>query len=268
MNRIDHIVINTRDCIDEAVAFFERIGFTVTPRGYHTVGSINNLIVFKTDYLELFGYPGGKPLEQLSQFLQQPAGLAAIALKVDNPEQVRDKLITRELTPSPIFNVSRPLDLGNDKMADVQFRVLTLEPNPLPGSYMIYCQHVTPELVWRSVWQTHSNGCIGMTRLSINVNDPMVASELYLRAMDAVKLENTEANTCIIRLPNFEITLVHEIGKPLGMFKLVFGTDSFEKLTFALTKGGINYDKEGERIVVDSLSYISCALEFECITIS
>ncbi|UJR06962.1 hypothetical protein I4U23_011250 [Adineta vaga] len=265
MNLIDHIVINTRDGIDEAVTFFERMGFTITPRGYHSVGSINHIIVFKTDYLELLGYPIGKPLEQLSELIQGPVGLAGIALKVDNSDLMRETLIERGLTPRPTFNLSRPLYLGNNQMMDVKFRVTTLEPNSILGSDLFYCQHITPELVWRPEWQTHANGCIGMTRLSINVNDLKAASELYLRTMDVIKLENTETHNCIIRLPNFEITLVHKSDKPLGMFKLVFGTDSLEKVTHTLTQSGVNYQKEGERIIVDSLPYIGCILEFECI---
>ncbi len=86
-----------------------------------------------------------------------------------------------------------------------------------------------------------------------------------MRAMDVLELEDTEANSCIIRLPTFEITLVNESDKPLGMFKLVFGTDSLEKVAAALTKGGLGHHKEGERILADTLPHIGCALEFECI---
>jgi hypothetical protein len=82
--------------------------------------------------------------------------------------------------------------------------------------------------------------------------------------MDVIKLENTEANSCIIRLPNFEITLVNENEKPLGMFKLVFGTDSLGKVATALTQGRITHHREGERILADTLPHIDCALEFEC----
>ncbi len=83
--------------------------------------------------------------------------------------------------------------------------------------------------------------------------------------MDVIKLENTEANSCIIRLPNFEITLVNENDKPLGMFKLVLGTDSLEKVATALIQGGITHHREGERILADTLPHIGCALEFECV---
>jgi hypothetical protein len=104
MNRIDHIVINTRDRIDQVLACFERMGFIVTPRGYHTVGSINHTIVFKTDYLELLGYPEDKQPEHRPELVQAPAGLMATVLKAHDADQVRATLMTRGLTPRPVFN--------------------------------------------------------------------------------------------------------------------------------------------------------------------
>lgn len=263
MSRIDHIIINTHDRIDQFVAFFERIGFVITPRGYHTAGSINHTIVFKTDYLELVGYPADKPPLRRPELVQSSAGLMATVLKAQDADELRAMLTTRGITPRPTFDSARPIVLGNGKTADVKFRVMRLESNAIPGTFLYYCQHFTPEFVWRPEWQTHPNGCIAMTRLSINVNDPMAAAEIYTRAMDIVKLEETEANDCVLQLPNFEIRLVKESNRPLGMFNLVFGTDSLEKVTVALTQGAIAYRNEARRILVDTLSHIGCTLEFE-----
>ena len=58
---LDHIAINVKENIDEAYKLFSELGFTLTPRGYHTLGSINHSMVFKNDYLELIGTPKGKP---------------------------------------------------------------------------------------------------------------------------------------------------------------------------------------------------------------
>ena len=57
MLTLDHLVINTRFDTDAAEALFRALGFTVTPRGYHTLGSINHAIVFDGHYLELIGLP-------------------------------------------------------------------------------------------------------------------------------------------------------------------------------------------------------------------
>ena len=41
MLKLDHLVINTRFDTDAAQRTFEQLGFTVTPRGYHTLGSLS-----------------------------------------------------------------------------------------------------------------------------------------------------------------------------------------------------------------------------------
>ena len=51
MPTLDHVVINTRDRMDEAEALYERLGFHLTPRGHHTLGTINHLAIFGTEYL-------------------------------------------------------------------------------------------------------------------------------------------------------------------------------------------------------------------------
>ena len=46
---LDHIAINVKENMDEAYKFFSELGFTLTPRGYHSLGSINHSMVFKND---------------------------------------------------------------------------------------------------------------------------------------------------------------------------------------------------------------------------
>ena len=46
---LDHVVVNVHDRIDAAAETYRRLGFTLTPRGYHTLGSMNHLAMFGTD---------------------------------------------------------------------------------------------------------------------------------------------------------------------------------------------------------------------------
>ena len=57
---IDHAVIALRD-LDAAAASFSRLGFTLTPRGVHSIGSQNHCIMFGSTYIELLAAPF-KPL--------------------------------------------------------------------------------------------------------------------------------------------------------------------------------------------------------------
>jgi hypothetical protein len=263
MNRIDHIIINTRDRLDQTAAYFKRMGFIITPRGYHTVGTVNHTIVFKTDYLELSGYTADTPSEKRFRLEQLPVGLVTMVIKADDIDQVRTTLTTRGLTTISPLSLSRPVSFDDDKSENAAFRVTRLESAPVPGAGISYCHHLNPELVWRPEWQTHPNGCVAMIRLHINVTDPHAAFHIFRQAMDIDKFIDAEPNRCILYLPSFEILLTVEDNKPLGIYKLTFGVASVNKLLAALEQGDIEYYKEDGRIVADTTSYIGCVLEFE-----
>ena len=67
---LDHVVVNVRDRIDAAAETYRRLGFTLTPRGYHTLGSMNHLAMFGTDYLELIAVKPGD--DSRSELLSSP----------------------------------------------------------------------------------------------------------------------------------------------------------------------------------------------------
>ncbi|CAF1467729.1 unnamed protein product [Adineta steineri] len=266
MNHIDHIILNTRNRLDQVAAYFQRMGFIITPRGYHSVGTINHTIVFKTDYLELFGYTEDTPSEKRLRLEQLPAGLITMTIKAHDADEVQATLIARGLSTIPILDVSRPVNYNDGLTANASFRVTRLESAPVPGTGVSYCQHFNPELVWRPEWQAHPNSCVAMTKLYINVSDLHAAAQIYLRALDIDKLVDTEPNRYILHLPSFEIILTAGNTEPLGIYKLTFGVNSMDKLVAELTKGGIEYHKESEHIVADTLSHTGCVLEFESIS--
>ena len=71
---LDHVVINARDDMDRAADIYTRLGFTLTERGYHSLGSMNHLAMFGTDYLELIAVPKGATSGRLD-LLNFPFGL-------------------------------------------------------------------------------------------------------------------------------------------------------------------------------------------------
>jgi hypothetical protein len=260
MKQIDHIVINTRDRMDQAVAYLQRMGFIITPRGFHTLGSINHTIVFQTDYLELLGYPAGQPPEKRPELVQRPAGLMATVLNVEDADKAQAILKDRGLAPRPVSAFSRPVDLGNGESGDAAFRVTRLEPDAVPGSWFYYCQQLTPQFVWRPEWQAHPNACVSMTRLAIQVADPLAAAPIYLRALDGADVAQASAAGCVIKLPRFEITLT--AGEP-GMRRLMFGTASLDRTAAALEQGGVPHEINNRCITVDAGAELGCVLEFE-----
>ena len=84
---LDHLVINTHYDIDGAQALLEGLGFIVTPRGYHTLGSVNHLIVLDGGYLELIGQP--RDSDQIRQeILDSPVGIDGLVYAVADIQRI------------------------------------------------------------------------------------------------------------------------------------------------------------------------------------
>jgi hypothetical protein len=138
---LDHAVIAVRD-LDAAAATFRALGFTLTPRGQHSIGSQNHCIMFGSTYIELLASP--KPHPWLDYYRGFGEGLAAIALSTNDADAA-----SREFAAKPPMDLSRPVEGGI-----ARFRLVPLDGVP----YLFVCQHLTPELVWRPEWQSHANG--------------------------------------------------------------------------------------------------------------
>src|SRR5713101_7628904 len=107
---LDHVVINARDDMDRAADIYTRLGFTLTPRGYHTLGSMNHLAMFGTDYLELLGFGergAGRP--ELAPF---PIGLNGLVFKTDDADAVHAHAQAAGLPILSVEAFSRPVELA------------------------------------------------------------------------------------------------------------------------------------------------------------
>jgi catechol 2,3-dioxygenase-like lactoylglutathione lyase family enzyme len=140
---IDHVVVAVRD-LDRAAADFERLGFTLTPRGFHSIGSQNHCIMLRSSYIELLAAPVAHPwLDYYRRFLDHGDGLAAIAFSTHDA----DATYAQVRNAKPPMDLSRPVEGGI-----ARFRLVQVEDT------RFYVQHLTPELVWRREWMSHANG--------------------------------------------------------------------------------------------------------------
>src|SRR5271156_4537266 len=143
---LDHVVIDVRDRIDEAMNCFQTLGFQLTPRGRHTLGSVNHLAMFATDYLELLGFAeDGATRTEIARF---PAGLNGLVFKTADAEEVHRHAQAAGLPVLPVQAFSRPVALDG-ATRDARFRTSRLDPNKVVLGRVYFCEHLTPELVWR-----------------------------------------------------------------------------------------------------------------------
>ncbi|MGE0257266.1 MAG: VOC family protein [Alphaproteobacteria bacterium] len=166
---LDHIVIDVRDRMDEAARVFAGLGFTLTPRGHHTLGSMNHLMMFGTDYLELLGFgSGGATRPELAPF---PVGLNGLVFKTEDADMVHAHAAAAGLPILPVQSFSRPVDLDGGK-SDARFRTTRLDPEKVAMGRVYFCEQLTPELVWRPEWQDHANGARAIARVVVATAAP------------------------------------------------------------------------------------------------
>ncbi len=203
---LDHIVINTLFDMDRAAALMERLGFTVTPRGYHSLGSINHLMVFEGGYLELAGLPLGTNVLR-RDVLESPLGLNGLVFQAKEVYAIIGPLRDSGLAMLPPQDFSRPAIIDGVEQL-VRFRTTRTAPELFAAGRVYYCQHYTPELVWRRECISHANGCSGLCEVGVVPNAVETDAALYARAAQA-PAEQPENDVWSIDLADaFRITLI------------------------------------------------------------
>jgi hypothetical protein len=172
---LDHVVIDVRDRIDEAMRCFQALGFQLTPRGRHTLGSVNHLAMFATDYLELLGFAGDAIRAEIVRF---PVGLNGLVFKTGDAESVHAHAATAGLPILPVQSFSRPVALDSGTQ-DARFRTTRLDPEKVAMGRVYFCEHQTPDLVWRPEWQTHPNGACAIARVVVATANPQRTARLF-----------------------------------------------------------------------------------------
>jgi Glyoxalase-like domain len=173
----DHLVVNAGARLDAAEACYRGLGFQLTPRGYHTLGSINHCAVFATDYLELVGTdPEGKTVR--AELLRSPEGLNGIVFATDDAAGLYARLSRAGAPVEPPTDFSRPVVL-TDGTHEARFRTMRVKAEATPYGRVYFCQHFTPELVWRDEWRQHPNGAGAIARAVILAREPEKTAALY-----------------------------------------------------------------------------------------
>ena len=202
---LDHVVINTLFDMDRAAALMSQLGFTLTPRGYHSLGSINHLVMFEHDYLELIGLPSGTDVVR-KDVLESPRGLNGLVFQAKDIDTCQRVLRDSGLAMLEPQSFSRPVTIdGVEHLA--RFRTVRTTPELFEAGRVYYCQHYTPELVWHRPWMAHSNGVQALSELVVVTSNIEADAPRYAKA--AQSSAERRGDDWAIALPgNFRLSLI------------------------------------------------------------
>jgi hypothetical protein len=266
---LDHIVVNVRDGLDDALTLWERLGFVMMPRGHHTLASSNYLAVFGADYLELLGVHFGS---MRTDVLDRPAGLNDLPFKTDDADTTYGGLHAAGL-PAQAF--SRPVEaLGGSR--DTDFRIVGINWNAALAGRVFCCQHLTPDLVWNGSWQWHGDGALGISCVIIAADDPASPVSLLSRMFDwnAVRPQDYGASMAAglaqvgLLTPDalraeFSGAAPAAGGCTAWMAALTLRTASLDSAVAALAAGGVPHARRPTGIVAPASELGGLALMFQ-----
>lgn len=272
----DHVVVNARDKLDEAQSAYQRLGFTLTPRGYHSLGSSNHLAIFGTDYLELLGLPpkaaGGAVRQDVAD---DPIGLNGLVFGTEDSAAVYRALTAVGVPATPPNSFTRPVELANGTSRDAAFRTVNVEPEAGRPGRLYFCHHFTRELVWRDEWRRHANGATGIVRAVIASSDPSLLGALFARMFGPAALRPIAGGLRLaVGAQAIEIldhaTVASQLGDAAGdaagrehyMAALTLRTRGLDLVGDALDRGSVASVAQPGRILVPAAEAMGCPLEF------
>lgn len=271
---LDHAVINVADQLDSASARFRRLGFQLTERGHHSLGSSNHLAIFGENYLELLGYETGKG-SQRADLWQSPLGLSGLVWKSSDAESEFQHLQRQDLDDEPPAAFHRPVTLPDGSVSEAHFRTVRIRPSLVPNGRSFFCQHLTPEAVWQPAWQRHPNGVRNISEFVIVAQDPALSALVYSRLFGAAKVLACPEGAFVLRAGAATVRfasadyaqqrfgpLPEDYDGSARMVALGFETEDLALVKRALVKGEIAFQEQPKAIVVESAEGFNLALRF------
>jgi len=270
---LDHVVVNARDRIDHAADTYRRLGFTLTPRGYHTLGSMNHLAMFGTDYLELIAVRPGD--DSRPEIMDAPFGLDGLVFGTEDAAATFEALRRRDVPIDPPQQFSRPVDIDGEAR-DAVFRTTRLPRSVSPAGRLYFCQHLTRELVWRDAWRHHANGAVGIARAVIAAEEPDTLGRLFAQMFGAQAVRPTDDGcSLVLGLSRFDVVSPAALWELFGdaapdsrgrrdyMAALTIRTLSLDAVETALEAGGIRgWDRIGTSVLVPASQACGVTIEF------
>ena len=278
--------------LDESVAQYEKLGFTLTPLSIPKIvlrpgeapeplGAGNRHAIFKHNYLELLGVVDFQRWVNITREQRGPydldaplgryEGLHVMHFGTDHIEQVKARL-DREGIPSSLIkefqrNVQTP---GGERV--MKARVIHFPPGSNPEGLLQIAQHDTPELVFQDRYMHHRNGVEDLTEILVVAEDPATYATKYerysghpaQRISDRYFTLDLGYSQISIVDPTYLESIIPGYVVPVLPFLAAFAveTTSLQRVREVLSSGNIPFAENSGSILVYPEHACGCAVIF------
>lgn len=201
--RLDHIVIAVAD-LDQAIADYRKLGFTVFPGGTHHGGASHNALIVFADgsYFELIAYLKPSPEVRWWKLLAS-AGEGFVDFALLPEDTARDAAAARERG----LAIDGPTDGGRLRTDGVRLDWQIVRPRTTDVPF--WCGDVTPRnlRVPEGDMRRHDNGVTGISRVVVAVAD-LAASKARYKALLDSEPKAAPDDAALVSIGDFVIDLL------------------------------------------------------------
>ncbi|XWN29111.1 MAG: VOC family protein [Devosia sp.] len=246
---LDHAIVAVND-LAAGEAAVGRLGFRPTPRGVHSphMGTANSTIVFHGNtYFEVLGVVADTEHNQaIRDGLAAGHHLFGVALKTESADEAAAAFAKEGIGAGPANAFARPVEMpGGEREA--AFRTANIAPSATPGAYTFVCQHLTPDVVWRTDYLDQPNAVVGVKEV-VGVADDLDAVARAWEAIapgqatiagDTAKIDFGNATVGFLTPAAFHNRFGTQCAAPTAMGALVFASSDLDATRRALAEAGI-----------------------------
>src|SRR5690242_12342269 len=170
---LDHLAHFVPSLVEAAKAL-TALGFTVTPQSDHRTqdgpaGSSNVCVMLEHGYLEILAPTFDTPnAQQIRAAMARYAGVHLGCFGTPDAEGEQRRLEAHGFKPPPLTRLAREFE-GRP----VRFSVVRSNRDSMPEGRIQFCQHHTPEAIWRAQYCGHVNGAVKLACLFVVADDPV-----------------------------------------------------------------------------------------------
>ena len=147
---LDHLGHFVPD-LDAAAAVWQALGFAVTPVSVHQVagkpaGTSNRCVMLDEGYIELLAPTlDTANAQRVRERMKRFVGVHLASYGTPDAAAEHRRLAAHGFEPEPLVSLERKIESGDA----VRFRVVYVPPDKMPEGRVQYCEHLTPQHVWR-----------------------------------------------------------------------------------------------------------------------
>ena len=197
--RIDHLVLAVRD-LEDAAAFYQRLGFQVGARNRHPWGTQNHIIQFRSSFLELITAADPERIPPHSSrsfsfgafvqgYLSRREGLAMLALDSGDAKADAAEYARRGIGDFEPFSFERSGRAADGTRTHVAFTLAFAVDERLPDAGFFVCQQHYPDAFWSPLLRHHNNGATNVAEVTLQVEHPHDHTD-FLQAFTAKQPSN------------------------------------------------------------------------------